>query len=301
MVHQYFVKPQTTKKKSENYESLSVDDSDPIYINTTDTVTLSFATNTRYINSQKGMVGFVDATPSTVDGLLEPFLECSFLKENYDLIKDNDDVLFYSYCIRQKAENKNGGKRVTYKKANDFIVEHFANNITSLNFLFSPELRNYLTRVTDDSEKDQHYKCYEEFHKMVVYVHKLNNDCPKKFRSHLVNLFTRNKFSGKSQVLMNKYNNIVMYINQHGLKTTASIPNPTPSENGNTPKLTPSQTVDEETDEETEDEDRIQEENYGSKTSNCKQSSQSSHSTTKKSVLSNFKIGYQAPEPNRVY
>ncbi|EAL71768.1 hypothetical protein DDB_G0271276 [Dictyostelium discoideum AX4] len=238
------------QEKAENYESLSVDDSDqlfhlfillqsvlnmtmyPIYINTTDTVTLSFATNTRYINSQKGMVGFVDATPSTVDGLLEPFLECSFLKENYDLIKDNDDVLFYSYCIRQKAENKNGGKRVTYKKANDFIVEHFANNITSLNFLFSPELRNYLTRVTDDSEKDQHYKSYEEFHKMVVYVHKLNNDCPKKFRSHLVNLFTRNKFSGKSQVLMNKYNNIVMYINQHGLKTTASIPNPTPSENG---------------------------------------------------------------------
>ncbi|EAL71769.1 hypothetical protein DDB_G0271278 [Dictyostelium discoideum AX4] len=45
----------------------------------------------------------------------------------------------------------------------------------------------------------------------------------------------------------------------------------------------------------------FKEENYGSKTSNCKQSSQSSHSTTKKSVLSNFKIGYQAPEPNRVY
>ncbi|KAM9994625.1 hypothetical protein ACTFIZ_007793 [Dictyostelium cf. discoideum] len=311
------------QEKAENFESLTESDSDqlihlfillhkilnmsmyPIYINSTDTVTLSYATNTRFINSKKGMVGFVDATPNNVDSLLEPYLECSFLKENYDLIKDNNDVLFYSYSIQQKGENING-KRVTYKKANDFIVEHFPNNISSLNFLFSAELKNYLTMAIDGTEKDQDFKSYEEFHKLVVYVHKINNDCPKKFRSHLVNLFTRNKFTGKSKLLITKYNKIVGYINQHGLKTTASVPNSNPSQNINTPKSTSSQTVEEETDEETDDEDRTQDENNG--TANNTQSnsggtpsSQSSHSTNKKSVLSNFKNGYQAPEPNRVY
>ncbi|KAM9954334.1 hypothetical protein ACTFIW_003875 [Dictyostelium discoideum] len=68
--------------------------------------------------------------------------------------------------------------------------------------------------VTEDSEKDQNYKKYEEFQAMVVY--------------------------------------------QRELKTTASLPNSTQPENGNTPITTPTQTVDEETDDETEDEYRVQ-------------------------------------------
>ncbi|KAM9997138.1 hypothetical protein ACTFIZ_007929 [Dictyostelium cf. discoideum] len=192
------------------------------------------------------MVGFVDATPNNVDSLLEPYLECSFLKENYDLIKDNNDVLFNSYSVQQKAEKING-KRVTYKKPNDFIVEHFSNNISSLNFLFSAELS-----------------------------------------------YNGNKKIKTSNHMKSFINWLLGYINQHGLKTTASVP-----------KSTSSQTV-EETDEETDDEDRTQDENNGTVNntqsySGGTPSSQSSHSTNKKSVLSNFKNGYQAPEPSRVY